>query len=45
MRCVVYARVSTCEQNLDRQLDELREFVGRMKWDLVAEYTDKLSGA
>ena len=45
MRCAVYARVSTCEQNLDRQLDELREFVDRMKWDLVGEYTDRLSGA
>jgi len=45
VRCVLYARVSTNLQDLTRQLDELREFVGRMKWDLVAEYTDKLSGA
>ena len=45
MRCAVYARVSTLEQNLDWQLDELREFVDRMKWDLVEEYTDQLSGA
>ena len=45
MRCVIYARVSTEDQDLTRQLHELREFVERMQWDLVAEYTDKLSGA
>ena len=45
MRCAIYARVSTGEQNLDRQIDELREFAKRMKWDLVGEYTDHLSGA
>ena len=45
MRCAVYARVSTDLQDLTRQLDELREFVARMKWDLVGEHTDKLSGS
>jgi DNA invertase Pin-like site-specific DNA recombinase len=45
MRCVTYCRVSTDEQSLDRQVDELREFVARMKWEMVAEYADKLSGA
>lgn len=45
MRCAIYCRVSTDDQNLDRQVDELCEFVARMKWELVGEYSDKLSGA
>jgi putative DNA-invertase from lambdoid prophage Rac len=45
MRCAIYCRVSTDDQNLDRQVDELREFAARMKWELVGEYSDKLSGA
>jgi putative DNA-invertase from lambdoid prophage Rac len=45
MRCAIYCRVSTDDQNLDRQVDELREFAVRMKWELVGEYSDKLSGA
>ena len=44
MRCVFYCRVSTEEQDVSRQLDELREFAERMKWELVEEFTDKLSG-
>ena len=45
MRCAIYCRVSTDDQNLDRQVDELREFAARMKWELDGEYSDKLSGA
>ena len=45
MRAAIYCRVSTEDQNLDRQADELREFTARMGWELVGEYSDKLSGA
>jgi DNA invertase Pin-like site-specific DNA recombinase len=45
MRCAIYCRVSTDDQNLDRQVHELGEFVSRMQWGLVGEYSDKLSGA
>ena len=45
MRCAIYARVSTEEQNVDRQFEELQEFVTRMRWELIGEYSDKLSGA
>jgi DNA invertase Pin-like site-specific DNA recombinase len=45
MRCATYYRVSTDDQNLDRQVVELREFASRMQWNLIGEYSDKLSGA
>ena len=45
MRCAIYCRVSTDDQNLDRQVDELREYAARMRWELVGEYSDRLSGA
>jgi len=45
MRCAIYGRVSTQDQDFTRQLEELREFVERMDWELIAEFTDKLSGA
>lgn len=45
MRAAIYCRVSTEDQNLDRQVNELREFAIRMQWELAGEYSDKLSGA
>lgn len=45
MRAAIYCRVSTEDQCLDRQVDELREFTARMKWEVAGEYSDKLSGA
>ena len=45
MRCAIYGRVSTQDQDFSRQLEELREFVQRMGWELIGEFTDKLSGA
>ena len=45
MRVVIYARVSTREQDYDRQLVELREYADRMGYDVVREFSEKVSGA
>jgi len=36
----IYARVSTSDQTCQSQLDELRDYVERRGWTLVAEYVD-----
>lgn len=40
-----YIRVSTNRQDLEVQLPEIREHVGRRGWELVATYSDIASGA
>jgi DNA invertase Pin-like site-specific DNA recombinase len=42
IRCALYARVSTSDQNCEMQLRELREYVSRRghDWKIVAEYVD-----
>lgn len=45
MNVVIYARVSTREQDYDRQLVELREYADRMGYDVVREFSEKVSGA
>lgn len=40
MRCAIYVRVSTEEQNLDNQLAALRDFAGRQGWAIVHEFCD-----
>jgi len=45
MRCAIYARVSTTDQNCEMQLRELREYVTRRGWETAGEYVDSgLSG-
>jgi len=45
MRCAIYARVSTCEQEPENQLQELRRYSDARGWTTV-EYIDKgVSGA
>jgi DNA invertase Pin-like site-specific DNA recombinase len=41
----IYARVSTTTQDYDRQLVELREYARKMEYDVIAEFTEKISGA
>ncbi len=38
MRTVTYSRVSTSDQNCEMQIRELREYVARRNWCIVAEY-------
>jgi DNA invertase Pin-like site-specific DNA recombinase len=45
MRAAAYVRVSTGKQDLEVQLQELREFVARKGWQLAATYSDVASGA
>lgn len=44
-RVVIYARVSTKTQDYDRQLAELRVYAGRMRYEIVKEFAEKISGA
>lgn len=44
-RVCVYARVSTQSQNYERQLSELREYANRMNYEVVKEFSEKISGA
>ena len=43
-RCALYARVSTFEQTTDNQLLDLRKMVEQRGYQVVHEYTDKISG-
>lgn len=45
MRAVIYARVSTSGQDYERQLDELRSYAARMGYEIVREFSEKVSGA
>ena len=41
----IYARVSTQGQDYQRQLSELREYASRMNYEIVKEFSEKISGA
>ena len=45
MKVVIYARVSTKTQEFDRQVAELREYASKMEYEVVSEFTEKISGA
>lgn len=44
-KAVIYARVSTKAQDYDRQIEELRSYASRMNYDVVREFSEKVSGA
>ena len=44
-RICIYARVSTKGQDYERQLVELREYAERMNYEVVREFSEKISGA
>lgn len=44
-RVVIYARVSTSTQDYDRQLHDLREYAARQGYEVVKEFSEKISGA
>jgi DNA invertase Pin-like site-specific DNA recombinase len=43
VRCAIYARVSTGDQNLDNQISQLRDFAARSGWEITRVYTDEAS--
>lgn len=45
VRIGIYARVSTDRQDTDNQLIQLRDFVAKQRWTIVAEYVDTVSGS
>ncbi len=45
MRCAIYARVSTSDQNNQMQVAELKRYAKSRGWKAVASYEDKISGA
>lgn len=44
-KAVIYARVSTNAQDYDRQLHDLREYAFRQGYEVVREFSEKISGA
>jgi len=45
VKAAAYARASTGKQDLEVQLEEIRQFAARKGWTLVATYADVASGA
>lgn len=45
MKEIIYARVSTNSQDYDRQISDLREYAKRMDYNVVKEFSEKISGA
>jgi DNA invertase Pin-like site-specific DNA recombinase len=45
MRVAIYARVSTDDQNCDRQIRELTAYRDRAGWEVVGVYRETASGA
>jgi len=43
-RVALYTRVSTGKQDTENQAEILREFANRQGWEVVAEFTDVVSG-
>lgn len=44
-RVCIYARVSTQSQDYQRQLCELRDYANRMGYEVLREFSEKISGA
>lgn len=45
IQACIYARVSTQGQEYDRQISELRQYADRMGYQVVKEFSEKISGA
>ncbi|MBR5144526.1 MAG: recombinase family protein, partial [Clostridia bacterium] len=44
-KVVLLARVSTDKQEYRRQITELKDFCGKMNWEIVGTFANKVSGA
>jgi site-specific DNA recombinase len=44
MKVIIYARVSTHSQDVERQIDELKEFCNYSKYEIVNVFTETVSG-
>lgn len=45
MKAIIYARVSTSTQDYERQIADLREYASKMSYEVVKEFSEKVSGA
>ena len=45
MRVAIYARVSTADQSVERQIRELRKYAQARGWEIVREFCEVASGA
>src|ERR1035437_4758799 len=45
MNCIIYSRVSTHDQDNDRQINELKEYIIYKKYKLLGVFEEKVSGA
>jgi len=45
IRAAIYVRVSSCDQNVETQLCDLRPLAAARSYQIVGEYTDTISGA
>ncbi len=45
MKTIIYARVSTSTQDYERQIADLREYASKMGYEVVKEFSEKVSGA
>jgi len=43
-KCLLYARCSTRDQELENQLAQLRDYAGKQGWQIVGEVVDTCSG-
>lgn len=44
MKCAIYCRVSTTDQNCQRQKDELVPYAARLGWEVLGVFTEVASG-
>jgi len=44
MKCVIYLRVSTTDQNPENQLSQLKDYAGRQEWQILEVVQDSVSG-
>ena len=44
-KVVIYARVSTSAQDYTRQITELRKYAKKQNYEIVKEFSEKISGA
>ncbi len=45
MKAAIYVRVSTLDQNLDNQLDDLQKYVRQRGWEEAVVYSDRVAWA
>jgi len=44
MKCIIYSRVSTTEQNLENQVNQLKSYAATQNWQVIKIITDISSG-